>query len=169
MLSIICEAEFHETDSFSKSKSHANLLANKHVENVHSNLFFKELITKLHTENLEANELKEQVKSLISDHVETYKDNEAERYEIISLAISCLQCFVQANWLGPLPEQTSNLPVHLQKSDPNDFSKKMFFLKDFLNTEVHLFKNRRKKNSSTLYNPNYFLPEEKIIFFYQSS
>lgn len=73
MLSIICEAEFHESDSFSKSKSYANLRANKHVENIHSSSIFKELINKLNTDNLEADEFKEQVKSLISNHVETYK------------------------------------------------------------------------------------------------
>lgn len=137
MLSIICEAVFKgESGEFSKSKSYSNLITNSHVESLHASTFFTSFIQKLNDiENLETDEAKKSVETLVADHMYLHKDDEAEKYDLVCLAISSLQCFVQANWLGPLPEQVSNLPMHLQKNDPTDLPKKMFFLRDFFNNE----------------------------------
>ena len=141
MLSIICEANFKEVnDSFSKSKSYLNLSTNNHIENVYSNAFFTKFIEKLKVQNFEIYDDYSKIKKLTEKLVlEQIALDENENNELVSLAISCLQCFVQANWLGQLPQQTSNLPVHLQKDESSDISKKLFFLKDFFNNDVKFF------------------------------
>ncbi len=144
MLSIICEAEFKETtDSFTKSKSYPNLLANNHAENIYSNEFFNRFIMQI-SKSFQSSGTDETIKDLtekiILEKIEIARENETEKYELVCLAISCLQCFVQANWLGPIPQQTSNLPAHLQKDEPTDIEKKLFFLKDFFNNEVIFIK-----------------------------
>ncbi len=140
MLSIICEAELNDPhDSFSKTKSYSGLLTNSHAENVYSNEFFKSFITQIknsYHSSVTDETLKEQTEKILFEQIELTKDNDTEKYELVVLAISCLQCFVQANWLGPIPQQTSNLPAHLQKDEPADIEKKLFFLRDFFNNEV---------------------------------
>ena len=162
MLSIICETDFSEkADLFHKTKSYENLKSNKHIENVHSSLIFNDFITQINTANSDPTEL---IGATFNKYFEAKKNIEHERYELLSLAISCLQCFVQANWLGPLPEQTSNIPVHLQKDDPLDLSKKLFYLRDsFKNEEYEQL--QEKIRSFLMMNGEYVMTTVKCVHF----
>jgi hypothetical protein len=82
-------------------------------------------------DDLELNEGAFSTKS--SEFVKEYlKEKPHADTSLIALAISCLQSFVQLNWLGPLPIQTSNLPLNLIENSltENSSSNRAFNLID---------------------------------------
>ena len=136
MLSIICEVEFkeEETNEFRRSKSYSNLVANKHLETIDSSAFFKDFIQNLKSNSqLTAETTHEPLEALTLNYI---KDNQENSHELVCLAVSCLQSFAQANWLGPLPAQISNLPLALQQEAPIDINKRVFYLRDVFTNEV---------------------------------
>jgi hypothetical protein len=147
MLSIICNVDFNEKDNFSQTQNYSNLLKNNHFDIVSNDEFFHKFIAHLKssTNNLDLDEEMFSIKS--SEFVKSYLiDKPHADTSLITLAISCLQSFVQLNWIGPLPIQTSNLPINIiEKSlSENSSSNRAFNLIDHFkpNSEVeqeHLF------------------------------
>ena len=101
MLSIICGVDFKESsDKFSKTKSFRNLINAKYEESLASSSHLKEIASLL---NQDSSEPYEAVKNYLSQVIE--KCTEDDQFnELVELGISCLQLFLQTNWLGPLQD-----------------------------------------------------------------
>ena len=105
MLSIICEVDIkNENNIFGSFKTYSHLKNNDHIENVKSNLFYKLFIEYLKTNIVDLENNHELVKKFVSDYISNLRNDESH-FDLVSLAISCIQLFVQVNWLGPLPMQ----------------------------------------------------------------
>jgi len=141
MLSVICNVDFKENDRFSQTQNYANLLKNNYFDIVSNDEFFHKFIAHLKS-NMNDLELNEEIFSTnASEFVKDYlKEKPHADTSLMVLAISCMQSFVQLNWIGPLPVQTSNLPLNLiEKSlTENSASNRAFNLIDHFkpNSEV---------------------------------
>lgn len=138
MLSILCEVDFKEEINY---KSYLKLKNNDHIENLNENNFYQLFIEHLKSTSLDSID---SIKKFVSDYILANKNqNDEAIFNLVSLAISCVQLFVQANWLGPLPLQINpNLPkavLESQLASENKLNRKIFYLSDFFNPEVILF------------------------------
>jgi hypothetical protein len=138
MLSILCEVDFKEEINY---KSYLKLKNNDHIENLNENDFYQLFIEHLKSTSLDSID---SIKKFVSDYILANKNqNDEAVFNLVSLAISCIQLFVQANWLGPLPLQINpNLPkavLESQLANENKLNRKIFYLSDFFNPEVILF------------------------------
>ncbi len=138
MLSILCEVDFKEEINY---KSYFKLKNNDHIENLNENDFYQLFIEHLKSTSLDSID---SIKKFVSDYILANKNqNDEAVFNLVSLAISCIQLFVQANWLGPLPLQINpNLPkavLESQLANENKLNRKIFYLSDFFNPEVILF------------------------------
>ncbi len=93
MLSIICEVDFKESnDPFRQSKTYSHLMSNSHLENISSNHFFQQFIDKIVSENVIDHQ---NLSDFILENLELNKENkQTEQFELVSLAISCLQTVI---------------------------------------------------------------------------
>lgn len=133
MLSIICGVDFNEThDEFTKTSSYSHLLNNNHLQNINENPFYSEFIANLKTITAKEDVEPENKVAQIVDFVRaSLKQGVKNNYELISLGISCLQAFVQINWLGPIPIEFANLPSAIKtEADLNSLDNKAFLLID---------------------------------------
>jgi len=106
MLSILCEVDFKEEINY---KSYLKLKNNDHIENLNENDFYQLFIEHLKSTSLNSID---SIKKFVSDYILANKNqNDEAVFNLVSLAISCIQLFVQANWLGPLPLQINPLSV----------------------------------------------------------
>ncbi len=148
MLSIICEVEFkNENNNFHMFKTYSHLKNNSHLENVESSLFYKLFIDYLKTNISDLENNHDAVSKFVSDYILNLSNDES-RFDLVVLAISCIQLFVQANWLGPLPIQINlSLPKAVIDSqianDKNgEVNRKVFYLKSAFEPQVDiLFKH----------------------------
>lgn len=146
MLSLICNFEWNETnDRFSQIGSYKNLIENRHTENICGNDFYWKYIEHLKDvcfsgTKLEIEETHEKIKSFIGEYISS---NRAHLDEVISLAISCLHGFVQANWLGPDPIYKTNQPLYLviDKLKEKTPSNRVFCLVDYFDPANKVIKN----------------------------
>ena len=138
MLSILCEVDFKEDINY---KSYLKLKNNDHIGNLNENDFYQLFIEHLKSTSLDSID---SIKKFVSDYILANKNqNDEAIFNLVSLAISCVQLFAQANWLGPLPLQINpNLPkavLESQLANENKLNRKIFYLSDFFNPEVILF------------------------------
>lgn len=140
MLSILCEVDFtNETNNFAQLSSYSNLKTCNYLENLENNSFYSSFIELLKSTDSETDDIS--LKKFVTDFIANC-GNDDERFNLVSVAISCLQLFVQANWLGPLPLQINpNLPKaviesQLANDKMGDTKRKIFYLIDYYQFEV---------------------------------
>lgn len=111
MLSLICSVNFDPGQltagdrEFAKSlNSYTNLAEDRHLDNLRDHKpIWNAFLTGLKSagDSAEENCLKlDKLKASLGP----------ASPELVSMAVSCLQLFVQVNWLGPLPNEILNLP-----------------------------------------------------------
>jgi hypothetical protein len=141
MLSVLCNVELNEkNDSFSQNtKSYNRLVQNQHLENLNENPIFFDFIDNL-TQVVKQPNLNDTTK--LNQTIDFIKSqiNESNLNELVSLAISAMQLFVQINWLGPNTATFVNIPNQLidENELKNNLSFKIFNLLEYfkLNSEV---------------------------------
>jgi hypothetical protein len=129
MLSLLCNVNFNENDEFRDSKCYQDLFNNEFLKIISENENFHKTIDSLKTifnESQNEDDINKLIKSNMNSYMETNKKN------CINLAISSLQSFVQMNWLGPSPLQSSKLPMTLiqDRLYENEPSNRVFNLID---------------------------------------
>ena len=129
MLSILCNVNFNEKDEFRNSKNYQDLLNNDYLNIISENEYFHKYIDNLKS-ILETSDNEEESLRTVKTNLNSYLD--LSKQDCVTLAISCLQSFVQINWLGPSPIQTSNLPMSIiqDKLLENEPSNRVFNLID---------------------------------------
>jgi hypothetical protein len=129
MLSLLCNVNFNENDEFRDNKYYQDLSNNEFLKIISENENFHKTIDNMKTIfNDSQNE--EDANKLTKSNINSYLDT--NKKDSVSLAISCLQSFVQINWLGPTPLQSSKLPMSLiqEKLYENEPSNRVFNLID---------------------------------------
>lgn len=107
MLSVICGVDFKESnDKFAQTKSFKNLAGFRYQDSVASCSHFKEIARLLSSKDAEP---LESVKSYLGQVIKKSRDDATQLQELVELGISCLQLFLQTNWLGPLEDYTRDL------------------------------------------------------------
>lgn len=129
MLSLLCNVNFNENDEFRDSKCYQDLFNNEFLKIISENENFHKTIDSLKTifnESQNEDDINKLIKSNMNSYMETNKK------DCINLAISSLQSFVQMNWLGPSPLQSSKLPMTLiqDRLYENEPSNRVFNLID---------------------------------------
>ena len=129
MLSLLCNVNFNENDEFRDSKCYQDLFNNEFLKIISENENFHKTIDSLKTifnESQNEDDINKLIKSNMNSYMET------DKKDCINLAISSLQSFVQMNWLGPSPLQSSKLPMTLiqDRLYENEPSNRVFNLID---------------------------------------
>jgi hypothetical protein len=154
MLSLLCDARFGESDSFKEeTSSYTNLESYQDYENICSNNLFDQFMVNVKNE-CEKNEnnfdddnndnlllnLKNNFSQLI-----TIQFNDNNYNELLSLGISCLRCFVQANWLGPSSQLTPTQLIINKNENLITDSIRVFHLSDLFDIESDSFRRFQDK------------------------
>ena len=146
MLSVICNVDFNEkSDSFQSHNSFNELLNHNHLQNVISCEFYARFVENLiKIFSKESNETCriESLSVLIESSLE---EQEITRFDLTSLAISCLQLFAHINWLGPNTSSKPNIPNSLldENTIKSNLNYRVFCLVDYFQfySQVRVLKN----------------------------
>lgn len=120
MLSILCNTNLNDlNDPFRQVKSYECLADDEHTKLVLENAdLFDGLIAEFMSNNANQQRRIDDFKKYLNDQIiisSTDESSRQQRLDCVALAISCLQLFARANWLGPVPVDQLNLPAVIQQ------------------------------------------------------
>ena len=102
MLSVLCGVDFKESsDKFAQTKSFKNLTSCKYQQSVANSSHFKEIARLMSSKDSEPFEA---LKSYLGQAIDKFRNDAGQLEELVELGVSCLQLFLQNNWLGPLED-----------------------------------------------------------------